>query len=250
MNPKASGTESRTEQSGRERQRAEQRTSLREEESCSNEMVGGGGMGCLCRRAPNGETRLSAPSRCNRPAPSCACRRYPGRQQAQRWSRQALLPSDSQPTKLSLSLPLDCLLHCFSSFLKRGQHEWNIKDSQSQSEWAVALYIIQGNRRWFLVKGFEGSLGVVTIYVNHGTVNDQNQNVWKLHDPAAWSLNREERIKQKNVSWPVSRAKNIIVLLSFLPPGLSSAAFTCFLWLVITFYFYLIMYKFDFGSSR
>ena len=126
MNPKASGgnnTESRTEQSSREKQRAEQRTSLREEESCSNEMVGGGGMGCLCRRAPNGETRLSAPSRCNRPAPSCACRRYPGRQQAQRWSRQALLPSDSRPTKLSLSLPLECLLHCFSSFLKRGQHE-------------------------------------------------------------------------------------------------------------------------------
>ena len=141
MNPKASGgnnTESRNEQSSRVKQRAEQRTSLREEESCSNEMVGGGGMGCLCRRAPNGETRLSAPSRCNRPAPSCACRRYPGRQQAQRWSRQALRPSDSQLTKLSLSLPLDCLLHCFSSILKREQHEWNLEDSQSQSEWAVA----------------------------------------------------------------------------------------------------------------
>ena len=99
------------------------------------------------------------------------------------------------------------------------------------------LYIVQGNRRWFLVKGFEGSLGVVTIYVNHGTVNDQNQNVWKLHDPAAWSLNSEKRIKRKNVSWPVSRTKNIIVLLSVLPPRLSSAAFTCFLWLVITFFF-------------
>ena len=113
MNPKASGgnnTESRTEQSSREKQRAEQRTSLREEESCSNEMVGGGGMGCLCRQAPNGETRLSAPSRCNRPAPSCACRRYPGRQQAQRWSRQTLRPSDSHQTKLSLSLPLECYI--------------------------------------------------------------------------------------------------------------------------------------------